>query len=71
MVFTEMIKSIMQEEQVTQSELAKRCGFKHQSSVSEIIKRDMKISNVVKFLNVLGYDLIVRSREENGKEYKC
>ena len=63
----EIVKSIMWDKHITQSELSKMLDFKTQSSVSWVLNRDMKVSTLVKFLSVLDCELVIRSKE-TGKE---
>lgn len=63
------IETIMKDTGTTQLDLARFCGMKYQSSVSEAFKRDMKISLVAKFAEAMGYNLVLQKKDEtlNGQ----
>lgn len=64
-----VIEAIMEKKGTTQGELAKLVGFPGQSTVSEKLKRDIKISVFIKMVNALGYEVIVRERGQ-GRKHK-
>lgn len=50
---------------ITQTELARRMGFRHQSRIGNILlQRSLGVDMMAKLLDVMGYDLVVRGREE-------
>lgn len=63
------IEAIMDKKGITQGELAKLVGFPGQSTVSEKLKRDIKISVFVKMVNALGYEIVIRERGQ-GRKHK-
>lgn len=63
----EIVKNIMSDKHITQSELTKMLNFKTQSAVSGVLNRDMKVSTLVKFLSVLDCDLVIKNKT-NGNE---
>lgn len=65
----EVVKSIMGEKGITQGELTKMINMKSQSGVSGALNRDMKTSTLVRFLDVMGCQLIIRD-ENTGNEYR-
>lgn len=62
-----VIEEIMEKKGTTQGELAKLVGFPGQSTVSEKLKRDIKISVFVKMVNALGYEVIIREKTQGRK----
>lgn len=56
------IDKIKKERGVTQAELAKLAGMTGQTTVSEYLKRDMKISVFVRLVNALGYDVVLKKK---------
>ena len=65
----EAINAIMTKRGMNQGDFVEPMGMKHQSAVSQALNRDMRISMLLRFLNVLDCDLIVRERED-GTEWK-
>lgn len=70
MTAREVVLEILKEKGLTQSDLAKMVGLRNQSNVSETLKREIKVSVFVKFLNALGYRVVIekktRGRQEDG-----
>ena len=71
-----IIKEIMKKStpKVTQEVLAQRMGFAHTSGVSERLRgSSMRVDSYVKFLDALGYELIVQpktTRDAKEGSYK-
>lgn len=63
----EVIKQIIAEEGLTQGELASKLGMKSQSGVTQALQRDMRNSMAMRFLDVLGAELVIKYK---GHEYK-
>lgn len=63
-----IIKSIMQKKDVTQIDIMQKLELKSQSSVSSMLSRDMKASTMVKFLEFLDCELVIRDKN-TGEEY--
>ena len=61
----ELIFHLMHEEGLTQTELTYKVG---KNVYQTIHGADMKVKNLVKYMDVLGYDVVVRNRE-SGKEF--
>ncbi len=57
-----IIKLLIQERVMNQTELANRLHVKHQSSISQYLSRDLKISKMVEISNVLGCEVVVRDK---------
>lgn len=72
MTGSDMIRLIMKEAGFTQTMLARSVGLKNQSNVSEMLKADLKISVFTRFLNTMGYEVIVRKKRpgKQGDGYK-
>lgn len=68
MTVNDTIKNLMSGKNMTQGEITKRLGMKSQSGVSQALNRDMKVSMLIRFLNTLDCDLIIRDKD-SGKEY--
>ena len=62
-----VIEAIMEKKGATQGELAKLVGFPGQSTVSEKLKRDIKVSVFIKMVNALGYEIVVREKTQGRK----
>ena len=71
-IATDMVRSVMAEEGVTQAELAKRMGYRSQSGLSERLgSRGVSVDKVVSMFEKMGYEIIVRKADGTGeKEWK-
>lgn len=65
----ETIKEIMIKKEISQNAIQNKLGMKSQSGVSQALRRDMRVSMLFRFMNVLGCDLIIRDRE-TGETYE-
>lgn len=63
----EIIKCVMESEQVSQGQLKEKLEMKSQSGVSQALQRDMRVSMVLRFLKVLNCKLVV---EHDGDRYE-
>ena len=59
MAMNEIIKQIMSEKHLAQVDMQQLLEMRSQSSVSQALRRDMKVPTVLRFLKVLGCKLIV------------
>lgn len=58
----EIITAAMKSLGWTQGTLAKQCGYKNQSGVSERLNgKSMRVDTFVKFLYAMGYEVVVKS----------
>ena len=57
----------MKESKTNQTMLAKLVGMKSQTNVSEALKRDMKISLVVRFVEAMGYEIVIQKKKQGMK----
>ena len=64
----ELLKKLMAQNEITQTELARRVGYKRIENISGILNRyaSMRVDILVKLLNAMGYRLMVVTR--TGKE---
>lgn len=63
----EIIKGIMAVEKISQGDMTKKLNMKSQSGVSQALNRDMRMSMVLRFLEVLGCEIVVK---HHNSEYK-
>lgn len=62
----EAVKVCMDKRNYTQTKLALEAGFKGQSGVAEMLRReDIKVSNMTKLLTPLGYELVIKDKYSN------
>lgn len=62
----EAVKVCMDKRNYTQTKLAEETGFKSQSGVAELLRReDIKVSNMIKLLVPLGYELVIKDKYSN------
>ena len=62
------VRELMKRRSVTQAELAEKVGMKNQSNVSEALKRDMRVSVFVRFVDALGYKLVIEGKVKGEYE---
>ena len=58
----EIILRILGEKKIGQWDLARMVGAKNQSNVSETLKRDIKLRVFVKYLDAMGYRVVVEKK---------
>ena len=69
----EIIREIMSIRKWSQARLADEAGFKSQSNVTGLLnnnKNGIRIDNLVRMLNAMGCEVIVRDKMGSGKEWK-
>ncbi|MFV0552939.1 MAG: helix-turn-helix domain-containing protein [Anaerorhabdus sp.] len=59
----EVVKEILKEKNINQGELTELLGMKYQSGVSQALNRDMKISMLSRFAEVLKCEVVFRDIE--------
>ena len=64
----EVIKTLMSNKKITQGEITQRLGMKSQSGVSQAFSRDMKTSMLLRFLESMDCELVVKDKT-TGEEY--
>lgn len=64
----EVVKGLMSDKKITQGEITKMLGMKSQSGVSQALSRDMKISMLIRFLDCMDCELVVRDKT-SGTEH--
>ena len=64
----EVVKGLMSDKKITQGEITKLLGMKSQYGVSQALSRDMKISMLIRFLDCMDCELIVRDKA-SGTEH--
>lgn len=56
----------------SQPKLAKESGFKSQSNITGLLnnnKNGIRMDNLFKMLNAMGFEIVVRDKREGGKEF--
>ena len=71
---TDIIKTIMKKNNVRQIDMQEGLGLKSQSQVSIMLRSDMRVSSLVRMLNVMGYIVVIEKSpdsitEEDEDEY--
>lgn len=64
----EAVEAVMEARGTTQTELAKLAGYPGQSTISEKLKRDIKISVFVKLIEAMGYEVVVRKKHKGPRK---
>ena len=59
---SEALRSLMEADGVSQAELARKMGYKGQSSVGNALSRDngMRVDVFIKMAQAMGYEVVVR-----------
>lgn len=65
----DIVKTLMSEKGMTQGELTKILEMKSQSGVSAALNRDMRVSTLIRFLNNLDCELVIREKD-SGREFE-
>ncbi len=68
MTANEIIKNMMSDRGITQGKITEMLGMKHQSGVSQALSRDMKTSMLLRFLESMDCELIIRDKK-TGTEW--
>lgn len=64
----EAVKVCMDKRNYTQTKLAVETGYKSQSGIAELLSReDIKVSNMIKLLTPLGYELVIKDKYSNDE----
>lgn len=69
----EIVREVMSIRKWSQADLAREAGFKSQSNITGLLnnnKNGIRIDNLVKMLNALGCEVIVRDKMGSGKEWR-
>lgn len=68
----DIIKDIMKLRKWSQAKLAQEAGYKGQSNVTGILNRydSLNVSNMVKMVEAMGCEVIVRDKMGSGQEWK-
>ena len=72
MIAKDIVKEIMGLRKWSQAKLAAEAGYKRQSNVTGILNRydSLNVSNLVKMVEAMGCEVIVRDKMGSGKEWK-
>ena len=68
-----VVKEIMKECNISQSELAEKSGFKSQSNITGFLNRGsastntLKVNVLVQLVEAMGFEVIVRDKRKNDK----
>lgn len=66
----DIIREAMKEVGWTQEELRKKLGYTSQSSVSSRINgASMRVDTLVRFLDVMGYEVVVKRKKSGGSQW--
>lgn len=65
----DILREIMRLKGCSQTLLAENAGLKRQSNVAELLRsRNLRVDNLIKLLDALECDLLIRSREPIGND---
>lgn len=65
----DILREIIRLKGFNQTMLAEKAGMKRQSNVAEMLRsRNLRVDNLVKLLDALECDLLIRSREPIGND---
>ena len=69
----EIVREVMGIRKWSQADLAREAGFKSQSNITGLLnnnKNGIRIDNLVRMLNAMGCEIVVRDKMGSGKEWK-
>lgn len=69
----EIVREIMGIRKWSQADLAREAGFKSQSNITGLLnnnKNGIRIDNLVRMLDALGCEVVVRDKMGSGKEWR-
>jgi transcriptional regulator with XRE-family HTH domain len=69
----EIVREIMGIRKWSQADLAREAGFKSQSNITGLLnnnKNGIRIDNLVKMLNAMGCEIVVRDKMGSDKEWR-
>ena len=69
----EIVREVMGLRKWSQADLAREAGFKSQSNITGLLnnnKNGIRIDNLVKILNAMGCEVIVRDKMGSEKEWR-
>ena len=67
MTIGKAIRDVMKKRGVTQIEMRDKLGYKAQSAVEKMLRSDMQISNAIRMLDIVGYEIIIQPKSTRGK----
>lgn len=66
---SDIVRAVLRDKKMTQAQLAERIG-RSASALSELLRRDMKFSNLHEILEGCEYEIIVRKKTPGGRTKK-
>lgn len=69
----EIVREVMSIRKWSQADLAREAGFKSQSNITGLLnnnKNGIRIDNLVKMLDAMGCEVVVRDKMGSGKEWR-
>lgn len=69
----EIVREVMELRKWSQKQLAKEAGFNSQSNITGLLnnnKNGIRIDNLVRMLNAMGCEVVVRDKMGSGKEWE-
>jgi hypothetical protein len=67
MTIGKAIRDVMKKRGVTQIEMRDKLGYKAQSAVAKMLRSDMQVSNAIRMLDIVGYEIIIQPKSTRGK----
>lgn len=67
MTIGKAIRDVMKKRGVTQIEMRDKLGYKAQSAVAKMLRSDMQVSNAIRMLDIVGYEIIIQTKSTRGK----
>lgn len=69
----EIIYAAIKTRGYTQSLLAEKAGYKTTSTINDMLARNkngMRVDNFIKLLEIMDFEVVVRSKTKSGEEWK-
>lgn len=67
MTIGKAIRDVMKKRGVTQIGMRDKLGYKAQSAVAKMLRSDMQVSNAIRMLDIVGYEIIIQPKSTRGK----
>lgn len=65
MTIPKIIRTILEQEGISQTEMGRRLGLSKQAVNNLLSREDMRMSTVLHILHAIGYDFIIEKRRNN------
>lgn len=68
MKFNDIIRTAMREQGITQQDLGTKLGIKQNAVSNTITRPNITLAKFITIMDILGYDIIIKSRDTDHSE---